>query len=122
VFSFWLNITEHSSASNLKRLRGRFNGELVLRGIHFSITPWNKRLDWSENGGSRAEVRRERKKRDTLSPANVLLIIYQKALCKDYPFRNSRDEIIVQPLLLRCQEVIASDITLKIPKKYSLFG
>jgi hypothetical protein len=41
--------------------------EVVLLG-----TPWNKRLDWSENGGSRAEVRRERKKRDTLSPANVL--------------------------------------------------
>jgi len=68
---------------------------------------WNKRLDWSEKGGSRAEVRRERKKRDILSPANVLLIIYQKALCKDYPFRNSRDEIIVQPSLLRCQAIIA---------------
>jgi len=43
----------------------------------FSITPriaatsWNKRLDWPENRGYRAEVRRERKKRDNLSPVNV---------------------------------------------------
>jgi len=32
----------------------------------------NKRLDWPEKGGSRAKERRERKKRDILSPANVL--------------------------------------------------
>jgi hypothetical protein len=37
--------------------------------------------DPSQKGGYRAEERRERKKRDTLSPANVLsyiTIIYQK--------------------------------------------
>jgi len=43
----------------------------------FSVVPtiaesWNKWIDWPENGGSRAEVWRERKKRDILSPANVL--------------------------------------------------
>ncbi|MFC1794131.1 hypothetical protein ACFL3Q_11155 [Planctomycetota bacterium] len=32
----------------------------------------DKRLNRPENGESRAEVRRERKKRDILSPANVL--------------------------------------------------
>ena len=32
----------------------------------------NTGVDWPEKGGSRAEVRRERKKRDILSPANVL--------------------------------------------------
>jgi hypothetical protein len=34
----------------------------------------------SFKGGNRAEVRRERKKRDILSPVNVPLSIFQKAL------------------------------------------
>jgi hypothetical protein len=35
---------------------------------------WNKRLDWPEKGGSRAEVRRERKKRDIPQPCESALI------------------------------------------------
>jgi len=37
----------------------------------------------ADKGGNRAEVRRERKKRDILSPVNVLqYLVYQKALYK----------------------------------------
>jgi hypothetical protein len=48
-----------------------------------AATSWNKKLDGRENGGSRTEVRRERKKRDNPSPAKVLYqTIYQEAVPK----------------------------------------
>jgi len=50
---------------------------------------WRKKnLGWTERieGGNRAEVRRERKKRDIPSPVNVSKTIYQKALYKSILF------------------------------------
>ncbi len=55
-----------------------FNKPLLSKDLWVIFMPFVavpslfERFDWSENGGSRAEVRRERKKRDILSPANVL--------------------------------------------------
>jgi len=54
--------------AEVKQINGRWK---IVEGGGWPIKS-HRFNDWPEKGGSRAEERRERKKRDILSPANVL--------------------------------------------------